>query len=325
MEISGNVAILLATYNGEKYLDEQICSILAQTYSDFRVIVRDDCSSDRTPEILARWAALQPTKIRVVSDDRGNLKSIGSFSRLMEVCDSPYFAFCDQDDVWLPTKIELMISKVQKLENEFGKTMPVLVHSDLTIVDGTLREISSSLFHHWQINFDKDRRLDHLIINNIVTGCALMGNRALLELARPIPAGVRVHDWWLALIAVSCGVLRTMPESTILYRQHDENQIGAGHRKGHILWDARYILRQPRKLKARLERALAICQSQAQILLRVAGGKMSRRDREFLRAFCVPICSAEMTSLPWSQRSMLLARFLIVYVRALPIALRWCF
>src|SRR5271165_6209193 len=109
----GRVAVLLATYNGEKYLDELIGSLLSQTYRDFVVIARDDCSSDRTPEILARWSAAQPDKIRVVSDNCGNLRSLGNFSRLMEECDAPYFAFCDQDDVWLPNKIELAVNEVR--------------------------------------------------------------------------------------------------------------------------------------------------------------------------------------------------------------------
>src|SRR6478736_4037707 len=115
------VAILLATYNGERYLDELMRSLLSQTYQDFVVIVRDDHSSDRTPAILAHWLAAQPDKISVASDDRGNLRSLGNFARLMELCDAPYFAFCDQDDVWLPNKIELAIAELRHLENQFGK------------------------------------------------------------------------------------------------------------------------------------------------------------------------------------------------------------
>src|SRR5438105_4503005 len=99
MDSSGRVAILLATYNGEKYLDEQIRSLLAQTYQDFVVIARDDSSSDRTPEILARWSATNPNQIKVVSDHCGNLGVLRNFSRLLELCDAPYFALCDQDDV----------------------------------------------------------------------------------------------------------------------------------------------------------------------------------------------------------------------------------
>jgi glycosyltransferase involved in cell wall biosynthesis len=139
---NGRVAILLATYNGERYLDELMRSLLCQTYRDFVIIVRDDHSSDRTPEILERWSAAQPDKVRVVSDDLGNLRSTGNFARLMELCDAPYFAFCDQDDIWLPNKIELKINAIRRLEEQFGEATPILVHSDLTVVDGNLEQIA---------------------------------------------------------------------------------------------------------------------------------------------------------------------------------------
>src|SRR3989442_1455809 len=177
-------------------LIEQIQSLLDQTYRDFVIIVRDDHSGDKTPEIIARWAAAHPDKIRVVCDDRGNLRSAGNFSRLMDACDAPYFAFSDQDDVWLPNKIDRMMAEVRRLETEFGATVPILVHSDLRVVDAELREISPSFFHYLQTDLRKARRLPQLIVNNIVTGCAVMGNRALLDIARPIPADAFVHDWW---------------------------------------------------------------------------------------------------------------------------------
>ena len=153
-----------------------------------------------------------------------------------------------------------------------------------------------------------------------------MGNRALLDLVRPIPDGVSIHDWWLALVAASCGVIGTIAEPTILYRQHGRNQVGAGQQKGRsTLWDARYILQQPRLLRVRLAKAMLIVQSQAGALLRVAEDEMPRRHREFLRAFCLPLRRDEAAALPWAQRIWLLARFLIVYVRSLPLALRWCY
>lgn len=319
------VAILLATYNGETYLDEQIRSLVGQAYGDLSIIIRDDQSTDRTPAIIARWAAAEPKRIRVVSDGLGNLRSTANFSRLMEVCDAPYFAFCDQDDVWLPNKIDLLITEMQRLEDEFGPAMPILVHSDLTVVDSDLHEIAPSFFRHMNADLTKGRRLDHLIFNNIVTGCALLGNRSLLELARPVPAGIEVHDWWLALVAASCGVLRTIPEPTVLYRQHGGNLIGAGAQKRRSLWAARHILQQPGKLKVRMAWAMATVQSRSYTLLIAAGDKMRRRDREFLRAFCLPQRRDEVSRLPWAQRTFLCARFLFAYVRALPIVLHWCY
>ena len=320
------VTILLATYNGEKYLDELMRSLLSQTYPDFTVLARDDGSSDRTPEILARWSAAQPGKINIVSDDLGNLRFVQNFARLMGLCDTPYFAFCDQDDVWLPNKIELSINQLRTLEDQFGTETPILVHSDLTVVDGNLNEISPSFFDYTGINIANAGRLDRLLFNNIVSGCSSMGNRALLNVAQPIPDGHLYHDWWLALIATSCGVLHTIAEPTILYRQHDQNQIGARYSlTGNVLWDARHILQRPKLLKVRIAKAMRIVQSQANVLLEIAGEKMPRRNREFLRAFCFPQRQNEVALLPWRRRAWLFIRYLAIYARKLPLALRWCF
>ena len=226
----------------------------------------------------------------------------------------------------MPNKVERAINEIRRLENQFGETTPILVHSDLTVVDEKLNEISASFFDHSKIDVSKGGRLDYLLFNNIVTGCASMGNRALLDLVRPIPDGVPMHDWWLALVAASCGVVGTIAEPTVFYRQHGRNQVGAGPRRARsTLWDARYILQQPPLLKLRLLQTMATVRSWASILLRVAEDEMPRHNREFLRAFCLPLLRDEAAALPWAQRSWLLAKFFLVYVRALPLALRWCY
>jgi glycosyltransferase involved in cell wall biosynthesis len=319
------IAILLATYNGEKYLDEQIRSLFAQTYHDFVIIARDDNSRDRTPDILARWAAERPERFTLVADGLGNLGFLGNFSRLMELCDAPYFAFCDQDDVWLPHKIERLMNEVRRLEREFGASTPILVHSDVRLVDATLREIAPSFFRHMQIEAAVGRRLDRLIVKNIVTGCASMGNRALLTLACPIPAALPYHDWWLALIAASCGELRTIPDVTVLYRQHGRNEAGAGDFRPRTLWGARHILQQPKKLRERVARVMAIVQPQARFLLERFGPRMPPRSRDFLRAFCAPARGGHAASLPWIQRTRLLTKSTLIYARLMPyVVVHWC-
>ena len=318
------ITILLATYNGEKYLDEQIRSLLTQTYDNIRIIVRDDGSTDRTPTMLASWAESHPEKLSIISDGRGNLRWRENFACLLGHCDTPYFALCDQDDVWLPTKVEVLLREIRRLEARAGQ-VPILVHSDLKVVDADLAEISPSFFRHWHVNVERARRLDHLIINNFVVGCSLAGNKALLDLSHPLPATSPAHDWWLALVAASCGILRTIPEATLLYRQHGKNQIGAGAQKSNILWDARYILRRPRTLKARMASALILLQAQAHVLLDRFGDRMSSHDREFLRAFCLPSYSDPAYGSGSAKKLILCAKTLAVYSRALPRALRWCF
>lgn len=323
---SPSVAILLATYNGEKYLDQQMRSLVTQTYRDSIIMVRDDKSTDSTPEILAKWADAYPKKISVIDDDLGNVRSAANFSRLMQLCEAQYFAFCDQDDVWLPRKIELLMSEMRRLERERSSNTPILIHSDLTVVDEGLKVVSSSLFQHRKINPATGHRLDRLIVNNVMTGCASLGNRALLELGRPVPEEFTFHDWWLALVAASCGVISTIAESTVLYRQHGRNQVGAGaQRKRSTLWDGRHVIQRPWVLRARMTKAMTILQRQAKLLLDAVGGKMSRRNREFLRAFCMPERRAEVVLLPWEQRIWLRARYTFVYARALPFAFRWCY
>ena len=219
-----------------------------------------------------------------------------------------------------------MINAIRRLEEQVGQATPILVHSDLRVVDGNLEPIAPSFFKYSHINPGRDRQLDHMIINNITCGCASMGNRALLELGQPMPEGASYHDWWVALLAASCGVLHTISEPTILWRQHGRNQSGAGHQQRRsTLWDARHILQQPRLLKARMARAMLMFQSQASELLSIAGDKMPRRNQEFLRAFCLPLRQDEVSLLPWPQRTGLFVRFSKVYARALLPALRWCY
>lgn len=326
MQPSGPIAILLATYNGAAHLDELMRSLLSQTYTDFVIMVRDDCSTDRTPEILARWSAAEPRRVVVVEDDRGNLRSRANFSRLMELCDTPYFAFCDQDDVWLPNKLEVSVRQIKQLEARLGDATPILVHSDLKLVDGELHEISDSFFRYSNVVPGHSERLDRMIINNVVQGCASAGNRALLELARPVPEGAPYHDWWVALVAASCGVLHTIGEPTMLWRQHGRNQVGAGHhRSGNTLWHARHVLRQPKLLGARMAVALRITQQQATVLLHNVGDVMPRRNRAFLRAFCLLQQRDNWACLPWGKRTWLFAQCLTIHMQRLLLFLRWCY
>jgi hypothetical protein len=317
---SDRIAILLATYNGEKYLEEQMRSIFSQTYSNFVIIVRDDASSDRTPAILARWVDENPDRVILLSDQCGNLGSRGNFSLLMEHCDYPYFAFCGQDDVWLPNKLRVLKEVFDELEGAHGASVPILVNSDVKIVNSQLSEISPSYFAYKSINTARDNRLDHLLVNNVVVGCSLAGNNALLRLAKPVPRDFPYEDWWVTLVAASCGIIHTVPESIMLYRQHQGNQVGAGSsRRGDdllsILWDKRHLLQRPRSLPTRMSRAWRNQHSSAALLLRTVGSQMPAHNRDFLQAVCLPLLGDEVAAMPWSSRALLYARFLATHVR----------
>ena len=214
---------MLAVFDGEKYLKEQIDSILNQTVKNIKIIIRDDGSRDSSPQIIDDYCNKYPQIIsKLDGSPTGSAKQ--NFAELLKNCDSDYIMFCDQDDVWLPEKIEKTLEAMKKAEHG-GKT-PVLVHTDLKVVDQSLNVISPSFFKFQKLIQD-DITLPKLLVQNYVTGCTVMINRALQEKCGLIPKECIMHDWWLALVAVLFGKLICINEPTMLYRQHSDNQVGA--------------------------------------------------------------------------------------------------
>ena len=143
------IYILLSTYNGEKYLKEQLDSLFSQSYKDFKLIVRDDGSNDKTLDILKKYdIELLPSF--------GNLGVKKSFEKLLKYAsennEAKYFMFCDQDDVWKSDKIEKTLKKMQELENLYGNNMPLLIHTDLEVVNENLKTINHSMWQYEKIN-----------------------------------------------------------------------------------------------------------------------------------------------------------------------------
>lgn len=222
---SPSVDVLLATYNGARYLRPQIDSILGQEGASFRILARDDGSVDETPAVIEHFRRTRPDRFIRVSGS-GHLGAAGNFARLLREAEAPYAALSDQDDVWAPHKLRTLVGAMHELESRHGADTPLLVHSDLTVVDETLRERHSSFWRY--SGFDpRGTSLPRLLIKNTVTGCASLVNRALIELALPVPPAALVHDYWLALVAGAAGHLGTVEEPLVAYRQHARNAIGA--------------------------------------------------------------------------------------------------
>jgi glycosyltransferase involved in cell wall biosynthesis len=249
------VDILLATYNGAAYLQAQLDSLAAQTYANFRLLVSDDGSTEATVEIIQEFAkrreAGQVVWVRNPHPGRG---PACNFEVLMKASSAQgaarWVMFCDQDDVWLPCKIERLAQAMAQLERS-GETVPCLAHSDLCVVDAHLRTIAPSFARQQRIDA-ASMRLSELLSINCVTGCALMLNRALLALALPLPAGVVMHDWWCALLSCQ-GRRHFVPEPLVLYRQHGANQVGARSRLARdralrILREGPAIVKRVRRL-----------------------------------------------------------------------------
>ncbi len=222
-----NVDILLATYNGAAFLEAQLDSILAQTHENWRLVIRDDGSTDKTTEIIEAFRARHQEKVVILEDEAGNLGLVQNYSRLMEHADAGYIALCDQDDVWKPEKLELSLQKMGDMEAEHGADKPLLVFTDLTVVDHDLRIIHPSFWRYQGLRPERCNSLNRLLLENVATGCTMLLNRTLAERSVPLPAEAVVHDWWVVLVAAALGVAGHLPEPTVLYRQHGENLIGA--------------------------------------------------------------------------------------------------
>jgi glycosyltransferase involved in cell wall biosynthesis len=219
------IDILLSTYNGDPYLKELMDSVLNQTFKDWRLIVRDDGSSDGTYEILLNYCKQFPDKITLVNNKETHLGACQSFAQLLEYSTAKYIMFCDQDDVWLPTKIAVTLNRMCELES-LHEGLPILIHTDLKVVDKDLTIISESFWKFQHINPDL-KKINNLLIMNNVTGCTMMINRELKMLSRSIPEGSVMHDWWIALVASVFGLTAYINSATILYRQHGKNDTGA--------------------------------------------------------------------------------------------------
>ncbi|MFJ8067874.1 glycosyltransferase family 2 protein [Peribacillus sp. NPDC096447] len=220
------IDILLATYNGQDYIDEQIKSLFLQTYDNWRLIIRDDGSTDSTINIINEYVKEYPEKISVIRDQDRNLGPARNFSRLLNNSLADYIMFCDQDDFWKPKKIEMSLEKMGYLEKKYSKKVPILVHTDLEVVDGNLNQLSESMFKYQQLN-SENKKLNQLLTQNNVTGCTLMINKSLANICKPMPEDIIMHDWWLALNASAFGEIGFVNYSTIKYRQHGKNEVGA--------------------------------------------------------------------------------------------------
>ena len=222
------VEILLATFNGEPYLSEQLDSILSQDTQNWHLTASDDGSSDRTVEILDAYAQTYPEKITRVVSGRQFHNARDHFFWLMEQCDADYIQFCDQDDVWHPDKLRLLQEALEEAEAAYGADTPLLAFSDQAVVDKDLGLIAPSLMTLQQQN---PKVLDYrnLLYQNVVSGCTMAVNRPLAKLAAGCTDTQQVimHDWWLALTAARFGKMVYVDRATIDYRQHSDNSVGA--------------------------------------------------------------------------------------------------
>lgn len=231
------IQILLATYNGENYIREQLDSLLSQTNMNWLLLIHDDGSTDSTMEIIRGYCNAHPERIFLLEDDIHFGNSKDNFSHLLTASTAEYVMFCDQDDIWLSDKIEKTFGLMQDLVND-NKELPILVHSDLEVVDVTLTPIAPSMFAYQGLSKSINGLLQ-ILVKNSVTGCTMMINRKAIDVSLPIPSSAIMHDWWIAANVVKYqGVIGFVDKALIKYRQHNSNSVGA---KKNTLY--RFVLR----------------------------------------------------------------------------------
>ncbi|MBS7577872.1 MULTISPECIES: glycosyltransferase family 2 protein [unclassified Enterococcus] len=214
------VNILLSTYNGERFLTQQIESILAQSFRDWRLLIRDDGSTDRTVEIIREFAELDSRILFINNENIINLGVIQSFFVLTKFDQADYYFYCDQDDIWLPDKLTTILNAASEAQLH----QPAMYYTDLKVVDEQLQILSDSMIatqsHHANTTLIEE------LAENSVTGCTSMINDELAQLWTNTEQ-IIMHDWYLALLATAVGQLVYIDVPTILYRQHSENVLGA--------------------------------------------------------------------------------------------------
>ena len=275
--------ILMPTYNGARFVREQIDSLLSQTDGRWHLTVSDDGSTDGTPDILDEYASRYPEKVRrIVSGQRfGNARD--HFYWLMRQCDADYLMTCDQDDVWQPDKVRLTLEALLAAEKECGRETPVLVFTDSAPVDERLNPISPSLMAMQRQN-PKLTDYRNLLFQNIVTGGTMGLNRALKALATDCGELDRtiMHDWWVALVAARFGKRIYVDQATTLYRQHGDNSVGA-----QDVRSLRYMIRKVTHLAA-FQKTVVDKKRQAEVFAKTFPERLSEEEKRVLRDFCAP-------------------------------------
>lgn len=219
----------MTTFNGEKYLSEQIESIVSQTFENWTLLIRDDGSIDDTLSIIKKYLALDK-RLELLIDDKGSSGSAANNFNLLclEALKRgyDYYFFSDQDDVWVKDKVNIFLNQMIDFEGD-KKPQPVLMYSDLFVVDENNTTIHNSFMDYQSFKNEQKEPLKTLLVQNYVTGCAVLVNQHLLSLACPFPKEIIMHDWWLALCTSAVGKIHYINKPLVSYRQHSSNTVGA--------------------------------------------------------------------------------------------------
>jgi len=222
--MKNKIAILLATYNGERFIEQQLESIVRQSYLNWELFISDDGSTDDTLSILKKYAE-DDKRIHIVNEDitrQGACQNFGNLLKFALLEEWDFIMFADQDDFWKADKIQLTLDAMIE-EKNFDK-IPKLIYSDFDYADDQLRPLLSETDNN--ISKWKELNLPRLLAQNNIYGCTMMINRSLAEDVSPIPSCAENHDYWISMVAALRGNIVHIKKRTMLYRQHSNNFSG---------------------------------------------------------------------------------------------------
>ncbi len=222
------ITIIMAVYNGQEYIREQLESLKDQTYTEWRLVIRDDRSSDKTAEIVKKFSDEVEQEVIFKVNEKPSGSAKNNFALLInDAKESDYVMFCDQDDIWKKDKIEITFNKMKQAEERYGRDFPLLVHGDVEVIDENGNINADSMFEMSHINADS--KLPQILIQNHVTGCTMMCNKKLIAGISEYTSSeyIIMHDYLAALYASVFGKIEVIKKPLLSYRQHSGNSVGA--------------------------------------------------------------------------------------------------
>ncbi|MFV0344140.1 MAG: glycosyltransferase [Anaerocolumna sp.] len=282
------VNVILAAFNGIKYIEEQLNSIIDGDYPYVKVWVFDDGSTDGTDDFIREYEKKYPKKISFYKNTENKGLTKNFLEGVIMVSDkvkessstdqtTHYFMYSDQDDYWHKDKISRTLLKLRSTEKKYGYHKPIAVYTDALVVDENLGLMNASF--HKSNNLDVTKTdLPHLLMENKLIGCTMMFNQELVKkLGNQLNDDIRYHDWWVALIAATFGHIGYLKESTISYRQHGKNIVGDQSFQ-------KYVLNRLKNLKdqrSAIEKNIL----QAQLFYKIYGDSLNSSDRLIIKKF----------------------------------------
>ena len=214
--IKQRISVAMAVYNGEAYLKQQLDSLLQQQYPATEIIILDDCSTDDSANIIQQFVS--PNIPIHYYKNEVNKGPLYTFRKLVSYCTGDYIAFCDQDDIWLPNKLDICMQQMQLLPTQ----LPAVVFTDLSLINNNNQIIQASFWKYYGI-YPQQTSFANVLFNNVITGCSTLINKAMAQEINRMPDEAILHDHWIALIAYSFGQFYSLDTPTVLYRAHNNS------------------------------------------------------------------------------------------------------